>query len=57
MFSKVCLYIILISLYVVFFGIKSFQRFNDETIVVIKKNLDISSTDMNVKPGEERLIK
>ena len=46
---------VLISLYVVFFGIKSFERFNEESIVVIKKNLDISSTDMNVRPGEELL--
>ena len=51
MISKLFLYIVLISLYVVFFGIKSFDRFKEESIVVIKKNLDIESADMNVRPG------
>ena len=50
MISKLFLYIVLISLYVVFFGIKSFDRFKEESIVVIKKNLDIESVD-TVRPG------
>ena len=45
---------VLISLYVVFFGINSFERFNEEAIVVIKENLDISSIDIN--PGDNRFL-
>ena len=41
---------VLISLYVVFFGINTFKRFTKESIIVIKENLDVSSTDIN--PGE-----
>ena len=51
MVYKVFLYIILISLYVVFFGINSFERFKEDSIVVIKKGLDIASSEMNVRPG------
>ena len=51
MVYKVFLYIVLTSLYVVFFGIDSFERFKEESIVVIKKDLDIASTAMNVRPG------
>ena len=51
MVYKVFLYIILISLYVVFFGINSFERFKEDSIVVIKKSLDIASSEMNVRPG------
>ena len=51
MVYKVFLYIVLISLYVVFFGINSFERFKEDSIVVIKKGLDIASSEMNVRPG------
>ena len=45
---------VLISLYVVFFGINTFERFTKESIIVIKENLDVSSTDIN--PGEKRFL-
>ena len=45
------LYIVLISLYVVFFGIKSFKRYKEHSIIVSKNNLDIASTDINIRPG------
>ena len=57
MVYKVFLYLLLISLYVVFFGIKSFERFKEDSIVVSKRNLDIASSDMNVRPGDNRLFK
>ena len=57
MVYKVFLYLLLISLYVVFFGIKSFERFKEDSIVVSKRNLDIASSDMNVRPGDNRFFK
>ena len=45
---------LLISLYVVFFGINSFERFNEEAIVVIIENLVFSSIDFN--PGGNRFL-
>ena len=57
MVYKVFLYLLLISLYVVFFGIKSFERFKEDSIVVSKRNLDIASSDMNVRPGDIRFFK
>ena len=45
---------VLISLYVVFFGINTLKRFTKESIIVIKENLDVSSTDIN--PGEKRFL-
>ena len=57
MVYKVFLYLLLISLYVVFFGIKSFERFKEDSIVVSKRNLDIASSDMNVGPGDNRFFK
>ena len=57
MLYKAFLYIVLISLYVAFFGIKSFDRFKEESIVVIKKNLDIASSEMNARPGELLIFK
>ena len=49
--STIFLYFVLISLYVVFFGLNSFKRYKEESIIVIKKNLDIASTDINIRPG------
>ena len=43
--------VVLISLYVYFFGITSVDRFLEESIVTIKKTEDISSTSLDVKPG------
>ena len=57
MVYKVFLYLLLILLYVVFFGIKSFERFKEDSIVVSKRNLDIASSDMNVRPGDNRFFK
>ena len=45
---------VLISLYVVFFGINTFERFQEESTVVITNDLDISSID--VKPGDSRFL-
>ena len=52
MVQKVFIYIVLISLYIYIFGIKSFNRLKEDSIVTIKKNIDISSPGLEVKPGE-----
>ena len=56
MVYKVLIYIVLIILYIYFFGHSSFTRFKEESIVTIRKNLDISSLDFEVKPGGKTRI-
>ena len=51
MVHKAFLNIVLVSLYVYFFGIKSVKRFKEDSIVTIKRNQDYSSSDFEVKPG------
>ena len=51
MYQKVFLIIVLSLLYIFLFGIKSIDRFMDDSIVTIKKELDMTSIDMDIRPG------
>ena len=48
---KFFLYLVLIALYIYFFGLSSFNRYKEESIVTINKILPISSREISRKPG------
>ena len=53
---KMVLNVVLFVLYVYFFGIPSFQRYMEKSIVTITKDLDISSSEIEIKPGRIIMI-
>ena len=48
---KSFLYLLLIALYIYVFGLASFNRYKEESIVTINKILPISSREIIRKPG------
>ena len=53
---KMVLNVVLFVLYVYFFGVPSFQRYMEKSIVTITKDLDISSSEIEIKPGRIIMI-
>ena len=53
---KLVLNVVLFVLYVYFFGVPSFQRYMEKSIVTITKDLDISSSEIEIKPGRIIMI-
>ena len=53
---KLVLNVVLFVLYVYFFGVPSFQRYMEKSIVTITKDLDISSSEIEIKPGKIIMI-
>ena len=51
MVYKAFLNLFLIGLYIYYFGIESFERYKEESIVTINKVLPISSNQIKKKPG------
>ena len=49
---KVILYVVLIAIYVHFFGITSVDRFLEDSIVTIQKSQEISSLGLELNPGK-----
>ena len=52
MVYKFFLYLLLIALYIYQFGLASFNRFNEESIVTINQILPISSREISRNPGK-----
>ena len=52
MFYKFFLYLLLIALYIYYFGVASFNRFKEESIVTINQILPISSREIGRNPGK-----